>query len=726
MGSNHLAGVEVVSFGQVWATPFDTNAVASAGAAFEIVPGLTTFAQEHTPSNTYRFAWQNAALGRDTNALVFAALELFRNGDVSVATNGVTRFVPRVHPSDPDGAGLPSAVDPNPAVCDGDFFGPRNELPPGANTNAYCYVDLVASGADAEVVFTGDGPSDFADPRFMARAGATNHVALLIGKGYEVVADEPIMCVGTSSPEIEVAQAGANSLYVRWPVTVESVAMRGGASFCVSVCPDWLGGGFAWTNNCCSLSPSGWMFTYACNDACHCGGCVAFGYYGYEGYRIPAVGGACGCTGEYDPRPDEEDDGPYAPGASATFTKGAVIFEDGYWNTPTNWVERRSTSTALHCVAHGGPNGGHVRFAIAGEGRLDRVSGHLLPVEQDVGAGKMLDFTIVYEGLSPSGAADDIVVTTTFTENAPGATTTSSQSKLTSVKVELTAVYEAPENVCSNRHVYGVGEKVRFVHYPESIQVSLHADKGDAGDPFTYYDQFDGTINEADKHRIYVCPIAASYTPNPTISYSGVSYAPEISLVEPQSVITSSATWEGCHNSGVVGQSTLVTENYIGPMTVSFRGIMVAEIPCYETNAPSGYFATTNFMGFMTHSADAGAGYAWRIQAGNRWATDRAGGGLYPNWSAGQLQWNVPIGWVRLIEDSQQSGFAVSVQYEIRSNSNSRPLLIGGRSNLYTQTFLIDADGTARIDKFGHWLSRGRYCRIMLDGETKQWTHPLW
>ncbi len=67
-GTNHLSGVEVVSYDQVWATPFDTNAVASAGAPFEIVHGLTTFAYEFTPSNSYRFAWTDAALWDLTTA----------------------------------------------------------------------------------------------------------------------------------------------------------------------------------------------------------------------------------------------------------------------------------------------------------------------------------------------------------------------------------------------------------------------------------------------------------------------------------------------------------------------------------------------------------------------------------------------------------------------------------------------------------------------------------
>ena len=104
-GTNHLSGVEVVSYGQVWATPFDTNAVASAGAPFEIVPGLTAFTYEFTPSNSYRFAWTDAAINRDTNNLVTAELEFFRNGDVSVTTNGVMAYLPRELPFQHDGFG---------------------------------------------------------------------------------------------------------------------------------------------------------------------------------------------------------------------------------------------------------------------------------------------------------------------------------------------------------------------------------------------------------------------------------------------------------------------------------------------------------------------------------------------------------------------------------------------------------------------------------------------
>ena len=104
-GTNHLSGVEVVSYGQIWATPFDTNAVASAGLPFEIVRGLTTFGYEFTPSNSYRFVWNDAAINRDTNNLISAALELFRNGDVLVTTNEIAAYLPRELPFPHNGFG---------------------------------------------------------------------------------------------------------------------------------------------------------------------------------------------------------------------------------------------------------------------------------------------------------------------------------------------------------------------------------------------------------------------------------------------------------------------------------------------------------------------------------------------------------------------------------------------------------------------------------------------
>ena len=104
-GSNHLSGVEVVSFGQLWTVPFGASAVASIGEPVSIVPGLSSFAYELTPSNSYRFAWTDAAINRDTNNLVTAVLELFRNGDWCVTTNGTARLGQRALPFPHNGFG---------------------------------------------------------------------------------------------------------------------------------------------------------------------------------------------------------------------------------------------------------------------------------------------------------------------------------------------------------------------------------------------------------------------------------------------------------------------------------------------------------------------------------------------------------------------------------------------------------------------------------------------
>ena len=47
-GTNHLRGVEVISFGELWQTPFDNNPVASLGVPIEIVPTLSSFLYDIT------------------------------------------------------------------------------------------------------------------------------------------------------------------------------------------------------------------------------------------------------------------------------------------------------------------------------------------------------------------------------------------------------------------------------------------------------------------------------------------------------------------------------------------------------------------------------------------------------------------------------------------------------------------------------------------------------
>ena len=422
LGRERLSSLWVYTWGMAGAHLGNaSNRLVATGVPMSAVPGLSQFWSAASDESRI-LTWQDFALNRDTNTLVSAQLELYPDGGFIARSNDVERVYRRVNPDDWDDDGIPNAEDDEPLVASEPAFGPHQELPPGANSNAYYWVDVVVSNASSLVTFIGDGTSALPDPSFIAQPGETNRVTLLIGKTYHVTSRMPMTCVGKSNVEIETWQDSPTRLSFLWPVTIDVVAMRDGLSFAMTVTPSCLGGGFTWTNSCCSISSSGdYSFTYSCDENCHCTGCAALGCYTYEGFMLPASGGSCGCVAEGGPWSTDEtdDDGPYVGGASAEFSKNAVIFEDGYWNKPGEWIGRHSTTTELHCVAHGGPNGGHVRFDIFGAEKLNSLSGSLLPVERDVSAGKRIEFTVIYEGAAPSAAADDVVATATFTENAP-------------------------------------------------------------------------------------------------------------------------------------------------------------------------------------------------------------------------------------------------------------------------------------------------------------------
>ena len=135
----------------------------------------------------------------------------------------------------------------------------------------------------------------------------------------------------------------------------------------------------------------------------------------------------------------------------------------------------------------------------------------------------------------------------------------------------------------------------------------------------------------------------------------------------------------------------------------------MAEIPCESIIPPEGWFASTNYTGCLSHDYYAGAGPLHPITAGNYWMTDEAGRDVpYGNWFAGRMTWKIPIGWKRLLFDGDDTTLAMGVDYERHMDNGSRPLLIGGREDAYTQFFLIDSDGSSAVEKFGYKLQRSR------------------
>ena len=678
LGTNLCNSLWVYTWGMAGAHLGDTqNRIAATGVPMSAVPDLSQFWSAALPGGMRRLTWQDFALNRDTNTPVSAQLELMPSGDFVARSNLVESVYHRINPDDWDDDGDPNGTDPDPYAYDGDNFGPHQTLPEGANSNAYCWVDIVVQNANALVTFSGDGQSALPDPRFIARAGETNRVTILIGKAYQVTCQMPIACTGTSDSAVDVDQVAAGELSICWPVEIYSVGMRGGASFSMSVWPDCLGGDFVWTNSCCSLSSSGGVFTYSCNDSCHCTGCAARGYYGYEGYRIPAYGGSCGCpsNGEYDERPGEEDDGPYNAGASAVFSKSAVIFEDAYTNSPGDGVGRQSTQTELHCVAHGGPNGGHVRFAIVGADKLERVSGHILPVEQDVSPGKKLDFSITYKGRLPSTTAEDIVVTTTFAENVSGATPSSSQTKLTSVKVLVVSTNFSLDPY-PYRHIRGIGETFFCELEPSAYGMSIQAQNGAV------------CIANYDNQSNILCPYNTA-SKIVKIQTSDATYEPDIRVLVPTDI--------EARNPRMLPSSVPVNspggagfqmDLHILPDTVSFQALefweRASETP--ESSTIEGYFTNVAFSAVWYHNANMLAGVWHKISDDNYWFTDAAqmDDELITPVCPGILVWHIPVDW--------------------RVYNN--PTILHGNFKLVDQGFEMSANGRLTVSKYGHWAAR--------------------
>ena len=280
------------------------------------------------------------------------------------------------------------------------------------------------------------------------------------------------------------------------------------------------------------------------------------------------------------------------------------------------------------------------------------------------------------------------------------------------VNVALQAEFTARDNPCNTRHTYGVGEKVHLIATPALSTISYRVLKADVTDIATPYDTVrDGNISgritevDASQERLYICP-ATSTAPDLTVSCKDSQYKPVMTIVEPSEVVSPAAFWSGDFGLGQVGFGRLSVTNYIGPFHVSFEGVRVAEIPCNEAIPPTGFFTTSYYNGSLTHDYNAGARYQINVTTNNYWRKDDAGAdNPIENWSSGELVWKIPIGWKRLrYVDDNGAIYVDECDYESYTNKTTRPLLIGGRTDAYTQTFRIETDGTAVVEKFG-WRS---------------------
>ena len=148
---------------------------------------------------------------------------------------------------------------------------------------------------------------------------------------------------------------------------------------------------------------------------------------------------------------------------------------------------------------------------------------------------------------------------------------------------------------------------------------------------------------------------------------------------------------------------------YVLPMHVSFQGIDMQEEPCEEVIPPSGYYASTNYTGVLSHTLDAGAGWWHHVKPGNYWAEDNPSAAIRnPPWANGVMSWKIPIAWYQRLEYE-------TLSWPRTFNPANRQRI--SASSGYRQTFTMTSDGSISIEKFGHVIMRNANDDVWLDGQ---------
>ena len=619
--------------------------------------------------------WDSVFANDDRTGGYSAEIRLSANGDFSTRSNEVESVFRRVNPNDWGGDGLANEIDANPYESDGDFFGPVNILPEGANSNAYCSVSVLVPGADALVSFVGDKPSNYPDPQFIARHGVTNNVSILIGKTYDILCDQPFAVVGVSDPATEILVSEGQVRVVR-PVEIECVQAPG-TGFSMNVNPSNLGGAFTWNRDCCQIvsnvTSNPFAFSFVESLECVCLGCQARGEYGYEGYSLSAYGRMCPCYRVGDEPNWEATSGPVASGVSAAFTTSAVIYEETYENKPGEWIPKRSTRTRLNVGATGGPNGGTLTVDTANISKLNKLSGPMLPaMSVPVPAESSVSYSIVYEANEHSSVTNDISVIATFTEDVTGEVFAST-GLVTVIEVERETISKVPPN--RKRAVIGVGEEVLIRFKPVCSISTVTCVSGSVTEPVT-----DPLLPECD-FSLFSGP-HTNCDALVSICAGESQYALDFHVVEPTKLVVDGITYSYANIPNEAGMFIVEFAIHIAPTNVSFYGTEILEVPMVATNAV-GYYLQESMRDELDHSKHGGGRWS-AVGYGNE-SPDRVAHRLCKKpWSdGGSFTWPIPVAW-RCIGDY-------------------------GVTNVFTyadQRFELDADGTTRIFKFGYCAER--------------------
>ena len=733
--------------------------------------GASVFSHAVTDYGSLLLDWRNALAGRSVNNPTNMQLEIFGDGSFEWRTDDSSQLYAPVFPFDWDGDGLENSVDPEPLVAGPDahganvewynvvcsnvfeaaesgelavmpvlertIAGPRDLAPPGislapraadVNTNAYYFVEVVASRGPAPIYFTADRESRLGSPVVVARGGETNYVPLLIGVEYAMTSTVPLTM---SAPDnAVVTMHGLNdgrSFTVKWPLNFvfEEQLTVSGREYDISVEPVDPGGIFSWEashtprllsseTECCCMAKNGRTVVFNCSQNCSCrGDCGLKDFYVLENAMFDISCGQCRC-GFDDPQPAVQPT--YEPMAEASisvgFDKSVVIFESAFEERPGRWRNRRSTRVRLTVSVHSGPLGGTVFLSHTNLGKMTPVGGEaaFLPPTLMLGPDETFFTSGVYEGCEASGTEEDVVVSGSIVDNM-GHESLMSTGKLTVVRAEVRPQNAAPDNECVNRHKFGVREIVDCECFPKlgGEQWVLTGGGADDNSP-------EGNMRAESSKWVLRCPLTNT-TSRLEVSHGDVVYRPIVAFVEPDDVEVGYIDYRfvGVRYPGMAGSIAMGLDLFICPKDVNFEEIALEEVPWTQGGESTGYYALPEAESGRYHDSRHGAGKWHNVTNGNFWAVDRVGYVAITNWSEGCRIWDNPIGW----------------NIKNRTTGDA-PIKIIGCPDKFQVRFELDEVGTMTIYKFGHNVSRElspstetELGRVFLDGVEQDWRNDI-
>ena len=679
-GTNHLAGVVVYSQGGLAASSYDEPFVALP-VPVAIVPREGSFTVEQTTSNSYIFAWWDVRPGRTATETLDAQIELFRNGDYCVSTNGVIveRYIRgNPYPEVPIG----QDEDYRDWVDEQIGVGLENGLykftasfpvaPPESTilrvgeesvvvTNAGEYVFLLEKGREYEFETIPYDPTveywmqdDLADCPVFANWWWEDDVATWTEDGgtpeiRRQTRDEKGRCLWMplfrGSPDVShigpddalefVAlfedYCHEDGVSYNWYCEDSNVVIESPHSRVTTVrfeeMPNWRSA---------SLSVEATIGAYVLRSA------LATFSYGTNSVPEPAS-------------------------VSVSFDKKAIVYEKAYTESNGQEVPHRSTSSVLHCFARGGTNGGLVTFGIAeGDDRVQHVSGESLPFSRRLRAGEEISFDVMLKGVARSEATEDVEAYGRLEESGASQSQCQSNDRLTVVEVETLVQCNWIEFV--HRKRMGVGEEMWVSLYPEEVN-----DEADV-------------LNCEHQGIVWTCKDSTcAQTLTLGVRYRGASFDIPIVVIEPDSLGVESFSADENASVGVAGGIVGFYGLVVQPTNVSFAAIRAAELPSVSTDA-SGYFAQDQFRSLLDHGQH-GAGRWHGLNLCNRFTDIISISELPEPWqNGGEFSWPIQNAWI--LRDSP----AVTNILEHRSG--------------YDQRFVLDSNGTTTISKFGYSTQR--------------------